>query len=178
MKTFKISPDLFNKIANNSCFDDLWEDILKHETEITGGGEIPQLLGGLSHFVWNATKIEIHDIGMTTGSEVYNNSFCIKPIDNITTEIRRLTIKYLLMNENERILKYITSDIGKCINITALEKLCALPKNTIKNIVNGQRHVSIKNVRVIVEALNRLGYSNIYDWYNIIKQLKNDCKTL
>ena len=82
MKIFRIEPEIFNKIVKNITFDELWEDIIKNEDKITGGRELPRLWGGLSHYVWTDTRIEIHDIGTSNGNNIYDNSFCILPEAN------------------------------------------------------------------------------------------------
>ena len=164
MKTYKIGKDLFNKIANQKNFDDLWQDILDNEAEITGGQYLPRLAGGLSHYVWMNTKIEIHDIGNTNGSNVQDNSFRIIPEVVPGNGTSKKTIKEKIEIENNNIIGYLCSDYGRCLKIAPIEKLCKLPKNTIQNIANGHRKISVNNVRSIVRTFKIFGYKPIFDW--------------
>lgn len=168
MKTYKIGEELFNEIANNINFDDLWQDIIDNEEQITGGQLLPRLAGGLSHYVWTAKKIEIHDIGMTNGSYVQDGSFRIIPEVDIERKKNRETIKEKIESENNNIISYLCSDYGRCLKVAHIEKLCGVPKNTIQNIANGHRKISVNNVRKIVSIFKIFGYKPVYDWDNIL----------
>ena len=164
MKTYKIKKELFNEIANKINFDDVWQDIIDNESEIGGGQYLPRLAGGLSHFVCTSTEIEIHDRGMVNGSYVQDNSFRIIPEVSYKQNMSKKTIKEKIEIENNNIIGYLNSNYGRCLKIAPIEKLCKLPKNTIQNIANGHRKISVNNVRSIVRTFKIFGYKPIYDW--------------
>lgn len=168
MKTYKIKPELFKEIANNINIDDLWQDIIKNELQIGGGQYLPRLAGGLSHFVCTSTEIEIHDRGMTYGSNVQDNSFRIIPEVSYEQNTSKKTIKEKIEIENNNIIGYLSSNYGRCLKVAHVEKLCGVPKNTIQNIANGHRKISVNNVRNIVYTLKIFGYKTIFDWDNIL----------
>ena len=74
------------------------------------------------------------------------------------------TIKEKIKIENDNIVCYLTSEYGRCLKVSGVEKLCKVPKNTIQNIANGHRKISINNVRKIVPIFKTFGYKPIFDW--------------
>jgi len=91
MKTYYATRSLFNDIKNAETTEEEFTLIHERLHEMREAGESytsePRLAGGLDHVERFKNKIEYHDIGVSRGGEIIDNTFEIIPEATTATQV-------------------------------------------------------------------------------------------